>query len=51
MVRFLFYFGDHFFDLVYLLFRSLIPSDNGFRNCTRLRVRFNVSVFDLGFLS
>jgi hypothetical protein len=51
MVRLLSYFSGHFFGLVYLLFRFLIFSNSGFGNYTKLRVRFNVFVFDLGFLS
>jgi hypothetical protein len=51
MIRPLSYLGNHFFDLIYLFFRSLIFSNNGFENYTRLRIWPNVFVFDLGFLS
>jgi hypothetical protein len=36
---------------MYLFFRFLIFSGNGFRNYTRLRVQPIVFVFDLGLLS
>jgi hypothetical protein len=51
MVRPLSHLGNHFFDLIYLLFRSLISFNNRFKNYTRPRVRSNVPIFDLGFLS
>jgi hypothetical protein len=51
MARPLFYLGDHFFGLIYLFFRSLIPSSNGFGNYTKLRIRPNVLIVDLGLLS
>jgi hypothetical protein len=51
MIRLLSYLGNHFFDLVHLLFRSLILFNNRFKNYTRPRVRPNVPIFDLGFLS
>jgi hypothetical protein len=51
MTRFLSYLGNHFFSLMYLLFRFLILFNNRFENCTRLRVQLIVSIFDLGFLS
>jgi hypothetical protein len=51
MVRFLFYLGNYFFDLIYLFFRFLIFSDSRFRNYTRLKVQFIVPVFGSGLLS
>jgi hypothetical protein len=51
MARLLSHLGNHFFGLMYLLFRSLIFFDSGFKNYTRLRIRPNVSIFDLGLLS
>jgi hypothetical protein len=51
MARFLSHLDNHFFGLIYLLFRSLIPFNNKFKNYTRLRVRFIVFVFDSEFLS
>jgi hypothetical protein len=51
MIRFLSYLDSHFFDLMYLLFRSLIFFDSEFENYTRLKIRSNVPIFDLGFLS
>jgi hypothetical protein len=51
MARFLSYLGNHFFDLIHLLFRSLILSNNIFRNYTRPRVRPIVFIFDSGLLS
>jgi hypothetical protein len=51
MIRLLFYFDNHSFGLIYLLFRSPIPFDNEFGNYTRLKIRLNVLIFDLGFLS
>jgi hypothetical protein len=51
MIRFLSYLGNYFFGLMYLLFRSLIFSDSGLKNYTRLRVRLIVFIFDLGLLS
>jgi hypothetical protein len=51
MIRPLSHLGGHFFGLMYLLFRFLILSDSGSGNYMRLKVRPNVLVFDLGFLS
>jgi hypothetical protein len=51
MARLLSYLGDYFFNLIYLLFHSLIPFNNEFGNYTRLKVRFIVLIFDLGLLS
>jgi hypothetical protein len=51
MIRSLSYLDNHFFGLMYLFFRSLILFNSRFRNYTRLRVRLNVFVFDLRFLS
>jgi hypothetical protein len=51
MIRFLSYLGSHSFGLMYLPFHFLIPFNNGFENCTRLRVRLIVSVFNSGLLS
>jgi hypothetical protein len=45
------YFGNHFFYLVYLLFRFLIFFNNGFGNYTRPKIRPIVLIFDLGLLS
>jgi hypothetical protein len=51
MIRLLSHFDNYSFGLIYLLFRFLIFSNNGFKNYTRLRVQPIVSVFDLGLLS
>jgi hypothetical protein len=51
MARSLSHLGNHSFNLMHLLFRSLIPFNNKFENYTRLKIRPNVPIFDLGFLS
>jgi hypothetical protein len=51
MVRFLFYLGNHSFDLMYLLFYFPISFGSGFKSYTRLRVQPIVSIFDSGLLS
>jgi hypothetical protein len=51
MARFLFYLGNHFFDLIHLLFHFLISFNSGFRNYTRPKVQPIVPIFDLGLLS
>jgi hypothetical protein len=51
MTLLLFHLDSRFFDLVYLLFRSLILFNNKFKNYTRLRVQPIVPVFDSGLLS
>jgi hypothetical protein len=51
MTRFLFYLDNYFFDLMYLLFRSLIFFNSEFKNYTRLKIQPIVSVFGSGLLS
>jgi hypothetical protein len=51
MARSLSYFGSHFFDLMHLLFRFLIPSNNKSKNYTRPKIQSIVPIFDLGLLS
>jgi hypothetical protein len=49
MARSLSYFDSHFFGLMYLLFHSLIPFNNGFGNYTRLRVSLSYLFSIQGF--
>jgi hypothetical protein len=51
MIRPLSYFDNHSFNLIHLLFRFRIFSNNKSGNYTRPRVQPIVPVFDLGLLS
>jgi hypothetical protein len=51
MVRPLSYLDNHFFDLIYLLFHSLILFNNGFKNYTKPKIRPIVPIFDSELLS
>jgi hypothetical protein len=51
MARPLSYFDSYFFGLIHLLFRFLIPFNNGSGNYTRPKIQPIVPIFGSGLLS